>query len=408
MKSTRTRTVEITRSNTFYGIKGFDFLDTHFEGGLFTTQRTESEGHYYGLLGKGSADIGGEFFSIKGDHFHNCPLLRIQNGSTPGSVFWQGRIYPYLDWSQYGIETVFPIEPSSRTDLDAFGTTAIARTIPTNPVVSLATFFGELRDGLPKMLGSQLFKDGLRKVRKGGSKEYLNWEFAWKPMINDLKKWIYAYSNSEKIWEQYKRDSGRRVRRRYTFPKLETVTSTVSSAFPAGAGLAQPSLWQDANYSFPLYAEERIIRRRWFSGAFTYFYEPDPVSEKKFGTDLKRLQKLYGVELTPDVLWNLAPWSWFVDWFSNTGDVITNISRFAQDELVMCYGYQMENSIRQMTYRMMDVTPIGYHIPDLTQIFTTNVKYRIQATPYGFGFDMANLTPRQIAILAALGFSRGK
>lgn len=412
MKTVKTRVVEITRSNTEYGIESllFPFFNskTHFEGGLFTTQKTESEGHYYGLLGKGSADIGGEFYSIKGSHSHNCPRLEIWSGTAHDSVFWKGRIYPYLDWSQFGIETNFPIEPSSRVDLNALGTTAISNTIPTNPVVSLATFFGELREGLPKMLGSSLFKEGLRKVRKGGSKEYLNWEFAWKPMINDLKKWIYAYSNSDKIWDQYKRDSGRRVRRHFTFPKSETVTSSVSSAFPAGAGLAQPSLWQGSNYSFPLFSEEKIIRRRWFSGAFTYHYEPNRDQEIRFGQDLKRLQKLYGLELTPDVLWNLAPWSWFVDWFSNTGDVITNISRFAQDELVMPYGYMMENSIRVNTYRMMDVTPIGYHIPDLTQIFTTNVKYRIQATPYGFGFDLDTLSARQIAILAALGLSRGK
>lgn len=412
MKTVKTRVVEITRSNTEYGLESllFPFFNTRntFEGGLFTTQTTESEGHYYGLLGKGSADVGGEFYSIKGDHSHNCPRLEIWGGTAHDSVFWKGRIYPYLDWSNYGIETNFPIAPSSRVDLDALGTTAISQTIPTNPVVSLATFFGELREGLPKMLGSSLFKDGLKKVLKGGSKEYLNWQFAWKPMINDLKKWIYAYSNSDKIWEQYKRDSGRRVRRRYTFPKSETVTSSVTSAFPAGAGLAQPSLWQGDNYTFPLYSEERIIRRRWFSGAFTYYYEPNPAQEKQFGQDLKRLQKLYGVELTPTVLWNLAPWSWFVDWFSNTGDVINNISRFALDELVMPYGYMMENSIRMNTYRMMDVTPKGYHIPDLTQIFTTNVKYRIQATPYGFGFDLDTLSARQIAILAALGLSRGK
>lgn len=412
MKTVKSRTVEITRSNTEYGLESllFPFFNskTSFEGGLFTTQTTESEGHNLSLLGKGSADIGGEFYSIKGDHSHNCPRLQIWGGTAHDSVFWNGRIFPYLDSSAYGIETNFPISPSSRSDLDGLGTVAISNTIPTNPVASLSVFIGELREGLPKMLGTMLFKEGLKKALKGGSKEYLNFEFAWRPMINDLKKWITAYAHSDKIMEQYKRDSGRRVRRRYTFPKVETVSSSVSSAFPAGAGLTQPTLWQDGNYTFPLYSEERIIRRRWFSGSFTYLYEPEQDSETQFKTDLKRLQKLYGLELTPVVLWNLSPWSWFADWFSNTGEVVNNISRFALDELVMPYGYMMENSIRMNTYRMMDVTPKGYRIPDLTQTFTTNVKYRIQATPYGFGIDLDALSVRQLAILAALGLSGRK
>lgn len=412
MKSLKTRQIEITSANTQYGYQSlvFPFLnqDNTFTGGLFTTQKTESEGHYYGLLGKGSADIGGEFFSIKGGHFHNCPRLEIWGGTAHDSAYFKGRIFPFRSWSSSGIEVLYPIEHTADSELDALGTTAISNVLPTNPVASLAVFLGELRDGLPKIIGSQLFKEGLQKVLKGGSKEYLNWEFAWKPMINDLKKFIIASVDSEKIWTQYRRDSGRRVRRRFSYPKLETVVSSVSTSAPAGEGLAHPDLWQGGVNTFELFSEERIIRRRWFSGAFTYYYEPDLAVEDKFKVDLKRFQKLYGLELTPITLWNLAPWSWFVDWFSNTGDLINNITRFSDDGLVMPYGYMMENSIRMNTYRMRDVTPKGYHISDLTQIFTTNVKYRRQATPYGFGFDWANLTARQIAILAALGLSRGK
>jgi hypothetical protein len=404
------RSISLLRSFHRHGFESklFPQFNVHStqEVTLDATQYTESEGHYFGLLGKGSADIGGEFLTRKGSYYHNSPYLEIWSGSAHNSSYFKGRIYPKTSFSDGDITSNVQITPSSRTDLDALGTTAIAQTIPTNPVVSLATLFGELRESFPKMIGSSLFKSRLRKLHKGVGNEYLNWEFGWKPLINDLTKWIHAARNSDKIWDQFLRDSGRRVRRHYTFPKLETVTSIVSDEPIVAGGILNSSFWQGGNNIFPRYYESREIRRRWFSGAFTYYADVDPDVHKQWKGHLQRLQKLYGVKITPEVIWNLAPWSWAADWFSNTGDVITNISRFSDDGLVMPYGYMMENSLRIDTYRMKDVTPKGYHIPDLTEVFTTNVKYRIQATPYGFGIDLGDLSPRQIAILTALGLTR--
>lgn len=392
-----------------YGVENklFPFFNTKTSvvSSLFSTQETESEGHYLGLLGKGSADVGGEFFTVRADHRYSSPYLEVWSGSAHDSNFFRGRFFPDRDTSPYSIESTFPITQSSNTELDALGTTAIARTIPTNPVVSLATFFGELREGFPKAIGSSLFRARARSTLKRGSNEYLNWEFGWKPMISDLKKWIRAARQADKLWDQYLRDSGRRVRRDYYYPETETVAVT-SDVRPPRPAIVLPGIWPGAT-SFTCYRTERIVRKRWFSGAFTYHADVDPDVRKTWKGHLQRLQKLYGVKITPDVIWNLAPWSWAVDWFTNTGDVITNISRFSEDDLVMPYGYMMETSIKEVTYDMLDVTPNGYHIPHLTQTFTNTVKYRRQATPYGFGVNLGDLTPRQLAILLALGISRG-
>jgi hypothetical protein len=372
---------------------------------FYSTQKTRSEGHYLSLLGKGSADIGGEFFTIKSEHSYNCPYLEVWSGSSHDSNFFRGRLFPFRDKSQFSLEENLPLEPSLNTDLDSLGTTAIARTIPTNPVVSLATFFGELREGFPKAIGSDLFRLRPKTAFKRGSKEYLNWEFGWKPMIADLKKWIFAARHGDKLWDQFKRDSGRRVRRDYYFPVSKTVTETSHSGSPLPA-MALPGLWQGGNSTFPYTRRETITRQQWFSGAFTYYADVDLDTEKTWKGHLQRLQKLYGVKITPDVIWNLAPWSWMVDWFTNTGDVITNLSRFSDDHLVMPYGYMMETSIREVEYDMRDVTPTGYPPMHLTQKFTTTVKVRRQATPYGFGLDLDDLTSRQKAIIAALFGSR--
>lgn len=407
--------VEKTRTQTEmsevyqYGVRSklfpfFNSTTTEFST-FFSTQKTRSEGHYLNLLGKGSADIGGEFFTVKSEHRYDCPYLEVWSGTSGDSNFFKGRLFPFRNKSQFGLEDLNPLEPSTHSELDAIGTTAIARTVPTNPVVSLATLFGELREGFPKAIGSELFRRRPRDTFKKGSKEYLNWEFGWKPLIADLKKWIYAARHGDKLWEQFKRDSGRRVRRDYYFPESVSVVETSHTGSPSPV-MALPGLWQGGNSTFDYIRRETIKRRQWFSGAFTYYADVDSDVEREWKGHLQRLQKLYGVKITPDVVWNLTPWSWMIDWFTNTGDVITNLSRFSADHLVMPYGYVMETSIREVEYDMLNVTPTGYTIPHLKQTFTTTVKVRRQATPYGFGIDLADLTARQKAILLALFGSR--
>lgn len=413
MRSIRTRRIELSTSKETFGFESNllpeGFSDTATST-LYTTQTTESEGHPFSRLGKSDMDIGGEFFSKRSWHIHNCPYLEIWSGAPHNSSFYRGRIFPRnFATPQLWTNDFADLMPTERTVLDALGTTAIAQTIPTNPVASLATFIGELREGFPRIIGSTVFKSRLRNLRKGVGREYLNWEFGWKPLIADVQRFIHAARNADKLWAQFLRDSGRRVRRRYTFPRVETVQSSTSDEPIVMFGMiGNDGFWQGGNNIFPRFYESREITDRWFSGAFTYYADHDPAVMNSWKGHLQRFNKLYGVKLTPDVLWNLSPWSWAADWFSNTGDVVHNITQFSDDGLVMPYGYMMEHKSRQDTYRMRDVTPKGYNIPDLTEVFRTTVKYRIQATPYGFGLDLGDLSPRQLAIIAALGLSRGK
>ena len=118
-----------------------------------------------------------------------------------------------------------------------------------------------------------------------------------------------------------------------------------------------------------------------------------------------RASVLLGIELTPEVLWNLTPWSWAADWFANMGDVLSNVSDFANDGLVMHYGYMMETSHVTHTYDLHGHGLNGVESP-LTLTFENIQKQRIKASPFGFGLTWESFTPRQLAILAALGISR--
>jgi hypothetical protein len=388
----------------------YPILDTDYYNPclLQTTQVTESEGHPYHLLGRSDVDLGGEFFSSDYTYSDNCPVITVWSGPVGNSAFRTGPIFPGFDSTVGSIAGLAPLSQSSNALLDAAGTTAIANTIPTNPATSLATTFGELREGLPKRIGSTLFKDELRTAKKLGD-EYLNVEFGWKPLVADIQNWIKAHKQADKIYQQLLRDSGRHVRRHFAFPKTqEIIESTVSTQFPAGENLVGLGSFFQGSGHYDLFKEVSLERTRWFSGAFTYWLEADASSLKTWRGHLRRLDAIYGVKITPDVLWNLAPWSWAVDWFTNTGDIMTNISRFGEDGLVMRYGYIMEKSIKKVLFRMNDVTPKGYHLHDLTQVLHHSVKFRRKATPFGFGLDEGSFTPRQWAIIAALGLSRSR
>lgn len=123
----------------------------------------------------------------------------------------------------------------------------------------------------------------------------------------------------------------------------------------------------------------------------------------------REANKLYGTRLTPDVLWNIAPWSWAADWFANTGDIVSNITAFGSDSLALKYGYIMRRT-RTMDHTIWQ----GYiNTPDgpnkfvrTREAFGSETSVRLRASPYGFGTAIEALTPRQIAISASLGISR--
>jgi hypothetical protein len=413
--TTRKRDITVLTTKTESGTRNappFQGFDTTLKnsGVLYTTQTTVSEGHPFGALSKTDADLGGEFFSSRSHHWHNSPWLEVKSGSGFPYSYFKGRVFPKLDHNEItSIDSVGgSITHSDVSVLNAAGSTAISRVIPTNPVAGLSVTLGELHEGFPRLIGTLLFKQGLKKILKGSGDELLNYEFGIKPLIADLLGWGRAWSHADKLWNQFLRDSGRRVRRRYTFPKsTEVLDESVANAPAFGAGITgNPNLWQGGTNSFPLYTSIVLERERWFSGCFTYFVEADSAQRKAWYDMGRRLQYLYGLKITPEVIWNLAPWSWAADWIANMGSLATNFSRFSEDGLVMPYGYMMERSSRKATYRMRNVTPKGYNIPDLTQVFTQTVKYRIQATPYGFGLSEQTFTARQWAIIGALGLSR--
>jgi hypothetical protein len=369
-----------------------------------------SSGHPYQKLGHTTRDIGGDF-AMRRYEYDQSPgnvsydISKSSNPSASGYHYRGPQFAAYHDTSSQG--AWLDPEPSSFLELRALGTTAIARCIPTNPLFDLTTFIGELHEGIPRLVGADFFKNRTAYAKSAGS-EYLNLQFGWLPLYSDVQKFAYAVKNQDEVLAQYERDSGKRLKRRITILEERTTESYAWNGASAKPTPALPTTCSpDGFASVALRQIREITRRQWFSGCFTYYLEPERSGVKGRKRWLQEANKLYGVRLTPETLWNLTPWSWGVDWFSNVGDVLHNASAFANDGLVMPYGYMMEQCSIKDHYTNSGAQYKSPGIPSTyTQTFTTYTKRRVKATPFGFGIDLSSLTGRQLAIVSALGLSR--
>lgn len=376
------------------------------------TQKTVSTGHPWPPKKGTSSDVGGDFYTRRSSVTGTLNRIHLQEqrviksssrGTYTRSYRYDGIALPTLPKS-----SMFPplIDPSD-DEIDSAGTTAIATCKPTNSPVDVSTFLGELvREGLPSLVGSSTWKNRAHAARMAGS-EHLNIQFGWLPLVSEISKFANFVSHADTVMSQYERDAGGVVRRQFEFPiENSTVETVIDSAAIAYGGFS--SIHHDLLNKGNLVMRRTVSQRKWFSGAFTYYLPSGYYSRSEMERKAILAKDLLGISLTPEVLWNLSPWSWAVDWFTNAGDVISNLTDFATDGLVLRYGYMMVQKTVKDTYTL-DRTGLkdrSVTVPPL--IFTTEVKTRKRANPFGFGLSGEPFTARRASIVAALGLTQGR
>lgn len=295
-----------------------------------------------------------------------------------------------------------PDEPYNST-LWAYGGTAIARTLPTNPVVDLGTSFAEslnYRQALPKAIGASLFKEKLAFLKSLGH-EYLNLEFGWKPLLRDILDVCKVVVKSDQYIQELKNGSGRKTRKGFHFPDV-TESLNAAPAFYYSVDSAH-SGW-DAG---PIQYNGLTQTKRWFKGCYTYtvpFANSTISNSEHFRV---QAEYLLGLRPTLEQVWNASPWSWMVDWAVNVGDVARNISAFGRDSLFLQYGYIMQHTLVDEKYWAMGGPPDGGPclVTYLDTRRTSEWKVRYPADPYGFGITYDGLSDAQKLILASVGIT---
>lgn len=360
---------------------------------------------------KSQGNTGHPFSSLK----YTCSLPEIQvsyNGTDGHRYVYRGTL---KDWTN-DLSTLQPVCPSINSNY--YGSIAISQTSPTNPYANLAQSLWELRkEGLPSIPGSTVLGNKHTLPASSGS-EYLNVQFGIKPLIGDVEDTLKAITHSGEILRNFHKHSNRMVKRKFAFkPIVSTTTSTGNGTLGMTGGT--PSIpyananriWSastSANLSCPYTDTVTTSQTYWFSGSYIY-------ASPKGGSILEKLERyeqdahrLLGLRLTPELLWNVGPWSWLVDWKFNIGAVIGNASNLHSDGLVLKYAFLMCTTevVRVRTYRGVvprTTTPFDY-------IFTWKSirKDRVAATPYGFGTNPASFTTKQWSILGALGLTKSE
>ena len=340
-------------------------------------------------------------------------------GVSPGST----RMPPVPDMA-------IPSPLAALSDARQYHATGYKKARPGNPVASLGQFLVELRD-LPQVpyLGKiaerfsgvafqsipKILLATLQDFRNHGS-EYLNAVFGWKPFVNDLRQVYNLMKTIDARMAKLKKENGQSLRRKATISNTVSTTQGYNLyGFPFANCYGSPPNYTSGStvYKSTSTTGERI----WFSAAFRYWI-PDTDS---WQWNARARAALFGALPTPELLWNVLPWTWLVDWFTNFGDVISNISPNAVDNLVTGYSFVMKHNWKH-TVHSAEVsvngldnwnpnTGLGYTVKPLSTTIATQelIETKVRTgggnpfTPYT---TLPSLTAGQLGILAALGISR--
>jgi hypothetical protein len=333
-----------------------------------------------------NGDSGGNFILSKYEEIPRPFDVGILNGGGPGP--FSGTTIPGPLFNPQGLLGNTGVASSmSNSSLQLLGTKAISLTAPSKSAFDAVTALGDTLEEVPRAPISGLLKSRTKDALKASGDEYLNLAFGWIPLVSDITKFCHVVKNHKKILDGYASGANKKLRKRHIFQPLSTSTredGQFISSVPHGFLSASETA--------------TLSERTWFAGAFRYYLPVGSSTMEKFQRFEEQANHLLGIRLTPSAVWELTPWSWMADWYSNAGDVASNISSLGTDGLTMQYGYIMHES-KSSYARICHDYPMALNIESKSC-------QRLAANPFGFQVDLEALTNRQIAILAALGLSK--
>lgn len=227
--------------------------------------------------------------------------------------------------------------------------------------------------------------------------------------MNDLRKAYKTYRTLESQLAKLREENGRNITRRATLQDdKSTVTSSLYSNIPLAFADGRPAT--GSGFSITT-TTTSTATRVWYYSNLRY-YTPDIGSSQ---WTKRATAALFGVNPTPELLWEVLPWSWLIDWFTNVGDIISNASNNAVDNLVLNASYVMkttETSTEVSTYSRWPSfrnVLIQWEAGDATYGYKKSTTYKMRQgglSPFGLGTTLGGLTAYQASILAAIGVSR--
>lgn len=370
------------------------YLPSYQEGGEVSTG-----GHYRWQDPPPGRNVGGDFFLRSYSTNYGSTGVSASNGAAS----YVGSMYASVPG--LSLPSVMPTGATK-------GAEAYSRMKPAQPSFESLNALFELRElpGMLKLRAEDLLRRGPRRPRDPTPSDYsgvysdaiLSYEFGIKPLIKDIQNMVSTQRNGQKIINQLLRDNGKPVRRRITVSSSSSSTQVSYTGYnlfhpvlPAGLYAGQPKAVETTTVS------DRI----WASAQFQYFLPPGP---RDVEWNKKMLARIYGQDIRLQTIYNAVPWTWLADWFTDLGHLVSNLDDGVADRLGATYYYVMRETdttiVREATAVMK--TNSGNQTICATSSSSRTTKTRLPGDPFGWGTPTSSLSPRQWAILGALGMSR--
>lgn len=321
---------------------------------------------------------------------------------------------------------------SDASALANFGSVAFNRLRPAQPSMAGLNALIELKDlpgmikGAKESLGdligtirSMTGSSQRKSVLSQAAEVNLAVSLGWLPMISDIRNLVKTQRDAQKTLKQLIRDESKPIRR-----------STKNSKYPIssaednwnGFGVSSnPFFLPTMHPGLVTYAyggghasgatHSTFKETVWASAQMRYLLPEGP---RDIQWKRKMLSRIYGLRVTPEVVYNAIPWSWMVDWFTGLGDFVQAVSPGVEDNLICDYFYIMKSHSWDITSTGSQWVRVGNtdgKATDFRQVDAGYVSYvreklRIEGSPFGFGLKDSDLSLKQLGILGSLGYSR--
>lgn len=237
--------------------------------------------------------------------------------------------YP-IDWPTSPVATISKFPNPTLLERNQIAWQVLAKSNPSAPTVSLPTFLAELKDFPTLWKELRTIPNDIRRLYKAFSlvpmaiktwgdtlikriaSGHLSWRWAIKPLISDVSKMIDfcgAVNKRYRMLEdlQTKKSIRTRVslgRSNFEDPQVNTIIHS------------DLDVWTSWRRTF--YTSEMWATTQWNTTGLTSLPFD---SESKLNLARRLTFGITGYEALA-TLWEILPWSWFVDWFAGIGTVL--------------------------------------------------------------------------------------
>lgn len=327
---------------------------------------------------------------LTGQHWDYLGNIMFSFENGPPQVEWPHNVHP---------DTHIPDASS-----------ILNRMSPNKPMVDLPLFLAELKD-LPGMVNAarsfgkalpkavELIRDaGLdllsrnsrRKAIQSAADFHLQLGFGWSPLINDLATMLGVEAAIRQKQRELKRlASGKELMRTVDIADSETEYSDVR-------WFGRWENWHLHGGPF----SERITHRAW---ATSRWKQNEGIPLQGSDSEWAAIRNLLGLNLSPSTLWNIIPWTFVIDYFTQIGPFLETKRNAMENH---CTSFCI---MRQTTHRRSYTTThrVDWAGTGGTGVITMDKKSRYPIYP---GSMLPAFTPilgeRQVTNLASLAVAR--